>query len=129
MTKEQALYEFWSSFGLPAYDENSVFAMASQNSAPAFPYITYEVQTDSFNDNGVTLTASLWYRSTSWSAANAKKREISEFISMGGVTAPIDGGAIWIKRGSPFAQNMGDSSDDMIKRIVLNVNVEYWTQD
>lgn len=124
--KETALYEFWNSFGLPAYEENSVYAMEN---TPAFPYITYEIQTDSFGGNPVNLTASLWYRSTSWLSAIQKKDEISEAIGMGGATIPIDGGAIWIKRGSPFAQNMGDSSDDMIKRIVLNINVEYWTQD
>ena len=42
MTKEAALYQFWSSFGLTAYEENSVPAQA------AFPYISYEVITDSF---------------------------------------------------------------------------------
>lgn len=129
MTKESALYEFWSSFGLPAYEENSVFAMAEQGNAPTFPYITYEVKTDSFYGEATALSASLWYRSSSWTAANAKKREISEFIGYGGVTANIDDGAIWIKRGSPFASNMGDASDDMIKRVALNILVEFWTQN
>ena len=124
MTKEAALYNFWSSFALPAYEENSVGLEAP----PAYPYITYEINTDSFG-NSLMLTASLWYRSTSWNAANAKKREISEFIGMGGVTAPIDGGHIWIQRGSPFAQNMGDDTDDMIKRVLLNIQVEFFTEN
>lgn len=125
MTKEAALYEFWSSFKLPAYEENSIFALKD---APVFPYITYEVQTDSFGD-AVYLTGSLWYRTPSWTEANAKKREIAEFIGMGGVMTDIDGGAMWIKRNSPFAQNLGDSSDDMIKRVVLNIAVEYFTEN
>ena len=125
MTKEAALYEFWSGFGIPAYEENSVF---SDDNPPEFPYITYEVQTDSFG-GAIPLTASLWYKTTSWNAANAKKREISEFIGMGGVTAPIDGGLIWIKRSSPFAVNMGDDSDDSIKRVSINISVEYFTTD
>lgn len=125
MTKEAALYSFWSSFNLPAYEENSVFAL---NEAPAFPYITYEIQTGEFGDV-IGLSASLWYRSASWTAANEKKREISAVIGMGGMCLPLDNGAMWIKRGSPFAQNMGDSSDDMIKRVVLNIEVEFFTEN
>ena len=125
MEKETALYEFWSSFGLPAYEENSVY---SDGDVPAFPYITYEVQTDSFG-SAVYLTASLWYRSTTWEAAIKKKDEIAERIGMGGVMAQLSNGAVWIKRGSPFARCMGDGSDDMIKRVVLNVAVEYFTEN
>lgn len=125
MTKEAALYNFWSGFALPAYEENAVF---SEGSAPAFPYITYEVQTGEFG-SALPLSASIWYRSSSWTAANAKKREISEYIGMGGIQLPCDEGYIWITRGSTFAQNMGDSSDDMIKRIVLSISAEFFTAD
>lgn len=125
MLKEEALFNFWSSFGLPAYEENAIF---SEKDSPEFPYITYEVQTSDFG-NEVSLTASLWYRSTSWLPAIHKKDEISSFIGMGGVTTPIDGGCVWIKRGSPFAQQLGDSSDDMIKRIVLNIAVEFFCEN
>ena len=41
MTKEQALYKFWISFGMQAYEENSVPSDAT------FPYITYQLVTDS----------------------------------------------------------------------------------
>ena len=51
MTAEQTLHSFWSSFGLTAYDENSVPDDA------VLPYITYSVSYDSF-DNNVSLTAS-----------------------------------------------------------------------
>ena len=40
-----------------------------------------------------------------------------------------DSGAIWIKRGEPFAQNMGDQNDDMIRRKIINLSVEYLTAD
>ena len=125
MTKEQALYSFWSSFQLPAYEEPSIFSL---NEAPAFPYITYEVQTDNFG-SVVSLSASLWYRTASWTAANTKAREISAVIGMGGFCLPLDEGAMWVKRGSPFSQSMGDGSDDMIKRVVLNIEVEYFTEN
>ena len=123
MTKEAALYNFWSMFVLPAYEENSV---PSGEGGAEFPYITYQVVTDSFG-NDVALTGSVWYRSTSWKEANAKAQEISDKISRGGKIISCDGGAIWLKRGQPFAQNMGDESDDLIKRKYLNITVEYLT--
>ena len=120
MTKAAAIYQFWNSFGLTAYEENSV----PDNSA--FPYITYQLVTDSFGRE-IMLTASLWYRSESWTAINAKTEEISQKISRGGKIISCDGGAIWLKRGQPFAQSMGDESDDLIKRIYINVIAEYLT--
>lgn len=122
MTKAAAIYQFWNSFGLTAYEENSVPDDA------AFPYITYQLVTDSF-DREITLTASIWYRSESWSAINAKAEEISQKISRGGKIISCDGGAIWLKRGQPFAQNMGDESDDLIKRKYLNITAEFMTAD
>ena len=41
MDKSQAVHDFWSSFGLTAYDENAVPDNAQM------PYITYSVVTDS----------------------------------------------------------------------------------
>jgi hypothetical protein len=120
MTKAAAIYQFWSSFGLTAYEENTVPTDA------AFPYVTYQLVTDSF-DREVAATASLWYRGESWTAINAKTEEISRYIGGGGRLIDCDGGFIWLRRGSPFAQNMGDESDDLIKRKYINVTVEYMT--
>ena len=120
MTKAAAIYQFWSGFGLTAYEENTVPEDA------AFPYVTYQLVTDSF-DREVAATASLWYRGESWTAINAKTEEIAQYIGLGGKIIKCDGGRIWIKRGQPFAQNMGDESDDLIKRKYLNLSVEYLT--
>ena len=122
MTKAAAIYQFWSGFGLTAYEENTVPDDA------AFPYITYQLVTDSF-DREISLTASLWYRSESWTGINAKTEEISQRISRGGKIIPCDGGAIWLKRGQPFAQSMGDESDNLIKRKYLNITAEFMTAD
>jgi hypothetical protein len=46
---------------------------------------------------------------------------------LGGKIIKCDGGRIWIKRGQPFAQNMGDESDDLIKRKYLNLTFEFMT--
>lgn len=61
MTKAAAIYQFWSGFGLTAYEENTVPTDAD------FPYVTYQLVTDSF-DREVAATASLWYRGESWTA-------------------------------------------------------------
>ena len=122
MTKAAAIYQFWNSFGLTAYEENTVPDDA------VFPYITYQLATDSF-DREIQLTSSLWYRSESWTAINAKTEEISQKISHGGKIISCDGGAIWLKRGQPFAQSMVDKSDDLIKRKYLNITAEFMTAD
>lgn len=122
MTKASALYNFWSGFGLTAYEENTVPTDAK------FPYITYQVVTDSFGAE-IALTASVWYRGTSWVEANAKAEEISRAISRGGKTMPVDGGVLWLKRGTPFSQSMGDETDDLIKRKYLNITAEFFTAD
>ena len=120
MTKAAAIYQFWNEFDLTAYEENTIPEDAR------FPYITYQLVTDSF-ENEVSATASLWYRSDGWMSINAKTEEISDFIGIGGKFVKCDGGRIWIKRGIPFAQNMGDESDDLIKRKYLNLTFEFLT--
>ena len=122
MTKAAAIYQFWNSFGLKAYEENTVPDDA------VFPYITYQLVTDSF-EREIPLTASIWYRSESWTGINAKTDEISQKISRGGKIIPCDGGAIWLKRGQPFAQSMCDEGDNLIKRKYLNITADFMTAD
>ncbi len=126
MTKAEVFYQFWSSFGLDTYEENSVYQM---DESPSFPYLTYELNTDSFSDFSTALSCSLWYRSTSWVEANEKVEEISKAIGIGGKMLKCDGGYIWIKRGSPFAQSMGDDSDDLIKRKYISISADFFTAD
>lgn len=118
MDKLQALHSFWASFGWKAYDETSVPDTAQ------LPYITYESSSDNF-DHAVAQTASLWDRSTSWANITAKQKEIETAITRGGKMIPYDGGAVWIKRGQPFAQRMADDSSDTVRRIVLNIETEF----
>ena len=130
MTKAAAIHEFWNSFGLKAFEENYV-KEADENGNPTdpqFPYITYQLVTDSF-DREVAATASVWYRDYGWKKANAKAEEISKKIGASGKKIAVDGGGIWIKRGQPFAQNMGDESDDLIKRKYINISIVFITQD
>ena len=125
MTKEAALHYFWSSFGWATYEANSV---PTGDNAPKYPYITYTVATDSI-ERTVALTADLWYRGTSWAKVNEVTQKISEAISGGGKIISCDGGCMWINRESPFAQNMSDPNDNLIKRKHINISVEFMTAD
>jgi hypothetical protein len=128
VTKAAAINEFWNSFGLKAFEENTLLDVDENGleKEPEFPYITYQLVTDSF-DREVAATANIWYRDAGWKAINAKTEEISAHIGLGGKIIKCDGGRIWIKRGQPFAQNMGDESDDLIKRKYLNLTFEFFT--
>lgn len=121
MDKAQTLQEFWSGFGMEAYDENTVPSNAF------LPRLTYNVTLDSF-ENTVAMSASLWYRSTSWAEITKKSEEISKAIGQGGKIIKCDGGYVWIKRGSPFSQRMADP-DDSIRRIYLNIEVDFLTEN
>lgn len=122
MDKVQAIDEFWNSFGLPAYDENTV----PTDDSVDYPYITYSVSTDSLG-NMVPLSASLWYRSTSWEDITHKAQEIARAIKTQHMPIKIDGGYVWLVGGTPFSQRMSDPNDDMVRRIYLNVSAEYLT--
>lgn len=120
MDKQQSIHSFWSSFGITAYDENSVPDDAQM------PYITYNVSTGSIGDITI-MSASVWYRATSWTYLDNMANRISSHIGYGGITIEIDNGLVWIKRSSPFAQRMAD--DGEVKRTLLTIAVEYLTQE
>lgn len=125
MTKAAALHKFWNTF-LTAYEENSV---PGGTDRPSYPYMTYQLITDSFNGQPVELSVTLWYRSESNKALNAKVEEISAALVDGGATIGCDSGIIWIKKGSPFSVPMQDDVDKTIKGRQLNVQIEFWTEE
>ena len=122
MDKFQALHSFWSSFGIPAFDENTV---PSGDVKPEMPYITYDVVVSGFGQPAA-MSASLWFYGTSWALITAKLGEIEAELNRGGKLLPCDGGALWIKPGSPFAQRMSDPND-MVRRIFINIEAEFLT--
>lgn len=117
MDKEQALNQFWNSFDVPAYDKNTVPDNAT------FPRITYEVTVNEFG-NPTTIYGSIWDKSTGWGGVTAIAHKIDSAVSEGGQTVSYDGGIIWLKKGTPFQQRMGDP-DDTIRRILVNIEIEY----
>ena len=121
MDKAQAIHNFWSGFGLKAWDELTV-----PDNAP-MPYITYSVQSDSIG-NPVSMRASIWDRSTSWELVTKKAEAIAKHIvEQYPAAIPIDGGRIYFTKGTPFAQRMADT-DEQVRRIYLIVMVEFLTE-
>ena len=122
MDEYQAIHTFWSSFGIPAYDEGTI---PTGDDRPSLPYITYDISVSDFGTQ-VAMSASIWYLGTSWTQITAKLKEVEAEIGRGGKMVPFDGGSIWIKKGTPFAQRVPDDND-MIRRIFMNIVAEYVT--
>ena len=125
MTPEAAIYQFLSSFGMPAYTASSV---PDQDSPEwqGFPYMTYEpVQPDYFAQ--ANMPVNIWYKGDSERPLNAKVREIGEVIPpRAKVPFACDGGGILISRGSPWAQGVTIPEESVdIKRRLLNITIEY----
>lgn len=133
MNKEQAYNAFWSEFDVLAFEENSVpddktiDAMIASGMAKAkYPYITYQVLIDDIN-NSVSPVASIWDRASSWEQADKLANKVSEYIQKMN-TIKLDNGRMFITKGSPFAQHMLEDGDSSIRRIILNIGVEFFTE-
>lgn len=120
MDKWEAQYQFWSGFGVPAYEENSV----PDRDHVIFPYITYQSSSSGF-DEDTFPSASIWTRSSSWAAADALSDAIENALKNGGVVIRHNTGAIWITPRTPFSSSMGDPEDDMIKRKSISVTLHF----
>lgn len=123
MDKMQAYYDFWSSFGLRAYDETSV---PTGDQKPDLPYLTYYAMTSEIGQE-LSPTVSLWYKGTSWTDVTQKAEQIYDAIGYGGIIVPYENGAMWIRRGSPFSQRMSDV-DSLVRRVLLNIRLEFLTE-
>ena len=122
MDKGQALYNFWSKFGLPAYEENTVPEDSGDR------YITYSVQFGNLDDV-INLYGNIWdYNSHSWEFVDKKAQEISEYIEKKHpISYGIDNGRLYIAAGKPFAQHMSDPNSDLVRRVYINIQAEFLT--
>lgn len=120
MTREAALYKFFSSFGLNAYLSTGV------PDDTQFPWLTYEGTSANWGDDSVSIACQLWYHSDSEAEPNAKVRQISEAIGQGGKVISYDGGKMWLKRGAPWCINVQDEADSATRCKQLNITIEDW---
>ena len=129
MTPEAAIYGFLNGFSIPAYASSSVPAQTSPE-WQGFPYITYDLVLGEWGQPEVNMPVNVWYRTDSEALPNAKVREIGERIGMGGVLLHCDGGVLWVKKGSPWAQAVTvEGEDEKVKRRYVNINIEFLTSD
>ncbi len=127
MNKADTIKAFFERFMDRVYEASTV-PNGTDRSEPQYPYLTYQLVDGAWGTGESAMQVDLWYRSKSLGKINAKTEEIAQAIGLGGIVLPCTGGAIWIKKGSPFAQQMGDPNDDMVKRKYINVTVEFFTQ-
>lgn len=133
MNKEQAYSEFWSGFGVLAWEENSmpddetIQSLIEAGVAEAkYPYIAYQVIVDDLG-HPVFPMASIYDRSTSWKRVDELANVISERIQKMN-TIKLDNGRMFITKGSPFMQHQMESEDMNIRRVILNLGIEFFTE-
>lgn len=121
--KWQAQQNFWSGFGIKAYDEMTVPADAEM------PYLTYEAVAGNL-DAKTTVSANLWYRSNRWAEISQKAEEIVRKIYEDPRPAiPIVGGYMMVRLpiGTMHSDRMEDPNDPMVRRIRISVELEFLT--
>lgn len=101
----QALHQFYNSFGIPAYEEQSVPDNAE------LPYITYEVADPGWRESA-SLSANVWYKGTSYGPLYKKVDEIKDKIGEG-LRIPTKTGNIYLYRGTPFSQVVSSQYDNV----------------
>lgn len=121
MTKEQALHKFFNKFGITGYRNTSVPDDA------ILPYLTYTCPVSSIGEDPVSITVHTYHYTDSEAIPDAKAEEIRKAIGIGGVVLYCDGGAIWLKWGSPWCQSLVDDTDKNIKRRYINITAEFLT--
>ena len=133
MDKQQAYNAFWNSFGVFAFEENSVptddiieTLIQSGPIKSKFPYITYQVITDDL-DRPVYPMATIWDKNTSWEKADKLSNLIRQKIKQNLNIIQLDEGGMFITTGTPFAQHMSEEGDRTIRRILINLAVEFFT--
>ena len=114
-----ALYEFFSGFGIPAYEENSVPDTAT------YPYITYRLIQPEWHEAG-SLYANVWYRGSSLSPLLAKVDQISNAIGEGKSIKTPDG-VIYLHKDMLFFQMLTQENDEMVKCGYLSLVINAFT--
>lgn len=123
MTKHEAVQAFLERGGI------DVYSVASVSDGAQMPYLTYEMQEGAWGDGEVPITANAWFYTGTEIVPDEYCASLSRLIGRGGVMLSCDGGAVWIKRGSPFAQAIKNTGEDMIKRRYINLTAEFFTED
>ena len=117
LDKWSAQNVYWSSFGLPAYQEQTVPENAKM------PYLTYQPVNGQLG-GVMNASASLYYVGTSWKTIMQEVDQMEKAIDRQII---IDGGIMKVRKPiSNFAQPMPESGDTKkIRRMLLTVEIEF----
>lgn len=116
LDKWSAQKVYWSSFGLPAYEELTVPDDAQ------IPYIAYQAVNGQL-DGVITVSASIYYKGMSWSKIIEEVNHIEKFADR---QIMFDGGIMKVRKPlRDFAQPISETSDSKIRRMLLTVEIEF----
>ena len=124
--KTEALYNFWSQFGVKAYPSVMVPNEALKDLINiGTPYLTYDIVLGEFEDN-CYMTGQIYYNVLK-QGINPLVREqeyITNALKRGGMTIRYSDGLMRVNLASPGAQIIS-TEKDAIKKCVINIVVEY----
>lgn len=117
LDKWSAQKMYWSSFGLPAYEENTVPDDA------VMPYLTYQAVNGQLG--GVpNASANLYYKGTSWTRIMQEVNQMEKAIDR---QIFIEGGIMKVRKPlQHFAQPQPETVKN-VRRMLLTVEIEFMT--
>lgn len=126
MTAKQAIYNFMSSFDIPAYEENLIYA---GELCPQLPYVTYSHVSANRAGEKSECHMDIWCDNGSgYSLISSIENAIAGEVGLEGMQLDFDGGTILIRRGKPFAADLAQK-DAYLKCRRVNLTVEYTDPD
>ena len=123
MTKDEAIFDFFSGFDV------AVYALAAVPDDAVMPYIAYTMSSGAWGDENVGIDAQLWYYTESELLPEGKASEIGAALGLGGTMLPCDGGAVWLRRGNPWQQSIFDESEKNARGRRLSLTAQFITSD
>lgn len=129
MNKYEAQHYYWSSFGLLAFDEQTVPDVIPDGNGGfkplVEPYLTYET-VDGRLDGIIPANARLLYRGRSLKPITDKVIEMEKKANR---QIPLDGGGMMKVRVpfTNFARELDAPQDDQLRTMVITVEIEFIT--
>lgn len=96
----RALNTFFNGFGIPGYLEDNIPPAAS------LPYLTYKSVVPGGWNEEASFHGRLWYPSSAGRLPILQTEDKISAALAGGLTVPCEGGAILLRKGTPWAQPM-----------------------
>jgi hypothetical protein len=122
--KEAAIFGFFSSFGVQAFEQNSV---PDGKDRPEYPYITYELKTGRFSEYDTSVIFSIWDDNNSIERLIGIAKSIASYLGRMGKVIKIDDGYILIMADNPFCEIGADEAIKTVKRARCSLKMRFYT--